>query len=40
MNAQIFLQTINEFDHGLAQFNLGENWSFILIKNGIRHGHL
>ncbi len=29
MNTQIFLLTINEFDHGLAQFNLGENWSFI-----------
>ena len=29
MNNQIFLMTINEFDQGLVQFNLGENWSFI-----------
>jgi hypothetical protein len=32
MDIQIFIQTINEFDHGLVQFKLGENWSFIFNK--------
>jgi len=29
MDYNLFVQTINRFDNGLARFNLGNNWSFL-----------
>jgi len=29
MNTQVFFSTIDQFNHGNIQFNLGTNWSFL-----------